>query len=29
MNIAALSARQWVVGFLGLISGMAAALLLH
>jgi hypothetical protein len=29
MNIAALSARQWIVGLLGLASGMATALLIH
>ena len=28
MNIAALSARQWVIALLGLASGMATALLL-
>jgi len=29
MNIAALSARQWVIGLIGLASGMATALILH
>ena len=29
MNIAAISLRQWAIGLSGLISGMAAALLLH
>jgi hypothetical protein len=28
MNIA-LSARQWIIGLVGLVSGMAAALLLN
>lgn len=29
MNIAAISVRQWVIGLIGLASGMATALLLH
>jgi hypothetical protein len=29
MNIAAIPLRQWMIGLSGLISGMAAALLLH
>jgi hypothetical protein len=29
MNIAALSARQWVIALIGLASGMATALLLR
>jgi hypothetical protein len=29
MNIAAISARQWVIALLGLASGMATALLLN
>jgi hypothetical protein len=29
MNIAAIPLRQWLIAFSGLISGMAAALLLH
>jgi hypothetical protein len=29
MNIAAFSARQWVIALLGLASGMATAALLH
>jgi hypothetical protein len=29
MNIAALSARQWVIGLIGMASGMATALLLY
>jgi hypothetical protein len=29
MNIAALSARQWAIALIGLVSGMATALLLH
>jgi hypothetical protein len=29
MNIAALSARQWMIAAAGLVSGMAAALLIH
>lgn len=29
MNIAAINLRQWLIGLSGLVSGMAAALLLH
>lgn len=29
MNIAALSTRQWVIAFLGLVSGMTTAYLIH
>jgi hypothetical protein len=29
MNIAAISARQWVIAMIGLASGMATALLLN
>ena len=29
MNIAALSARQWVIALIGLASGMATALILR
>ena len=29
MNIAAISPRQWLIGLGGLVSGMAAALLLQ
>jgi hypothetical protein len=29
MNIAALSARQWIIAMLGLASGMATALLIR
>jgi hypothetical protein len=29
MNTALFSARQWVIGLIGLASGMATALLLH
>ncbi len=29
MNIARHDARQWLIGLAGLVSGMAAALLLH
>jgi hypothetical protein len=29
MNIAAIPLRQWMIGLSGLVSGMAAALLLH
>ncbi len=29
MNIAAISLRQWAIAISGLVSGMAAALLLH
>jgi len=29
MSIAALTLRQWLIGLSGLLSGMAAALLLH
>jgi hypothetical protein len=29
MNIAAITARQWLIAISGLLSGMTAALLLH
>lgn len=29
MNIAALSARQWIISLIGLASGMATALILR
>ena len=29
MNIVGYPLRQWVIGFSGLVSGMAVALLLH
>ena len=29
MNIAATSTRQWIIALIGLVSGMATAVLLH